>query len=760
MRQFVPRFWPRGSPTPAGAGRPSDLSRATNLYLLLVSLAALAAALPAFAHLHPSTRDWLALIVLGTSAAVSSLFVVPTGRSHGFHLALLFIAAAIFLLPPGFVALVPVIQHVPDWVRRRYAWYIRLFNVSNYTFDALAGWLAGQLVLHAPIASADLRLALGGLAASITFVLVNHLLLSLALRIARGVSFRESALFSGHSLWIDVSLAALGIGLAAFWGHNPYLIPVIIAPLLLVHRSFSFLALLRQSEERFRAIFESTALGIRLTTLDGRVLETNRSFEELLGYTSEELLHAGIAEFAHPEEREDEELHLAELVRGERESAQEERRLLRKDGSELWANMTSSIVRDAEGNPEFAIGMVQDVTQRKQLEEQLRHAQKMEAIGQLAGGIAHDFNNVLTVIESYSTFALKRLEGGDERTRSDVEQIQKAGKKASALTRQLLAFGRRQVLQPQILDLNAVVADNEGMLRPLMSNGVEIVNNLSEPLGLVKADPDELAQVLINLVVNARDAMPDGGTVTLETKDVELDHPWIQGAVQAPPGSYVALVVRDTGTGIDPEVMSRVFEPFFTTKERGKGTGLGLSTVYGIVAQSGGYLFVSSEVGKGTEFTILLPRAVAEAPAPKEPLEGGGTAPADATVLLVDDEDRIRAAARRMLSGAGYTVLEAFDGDDALRVAERHKGPIDLLVTDVVMPKMTGTELVEKLALARPGISVLFVSGYPAENELALSRDGLEYLQKPFTDEELTRKARALLERASREPEPVGAEAA
>jgi PAS domain S-box-containing protein len=762
MRQLVLRLRPRGSPSSAGAAHANDISRATKRYVLLVSAAALAASMPAFAHLDPTRFDWLTLLLLGTSAAVSSLFVVPTGRSHGFHLALLFIAAAIFLLPPGLVALVPVIMHLPDWIRRRYAWYIRLFNVANYTLDALAGWAVARLVLHAPIASSDLRFALGGLAASATFVLVNHLLLSYALRLARGVTFRESALFSGHSLWIDLSLCALGIGLAAFWRQNGYLVPVIIAPLILVHRSFSFLALLRKSEERFRAIFESTALGIRLTTLDGHVLETNGAFEEMLGYSDSELLGKTIAELIHPDEREDDHALFLELVEGKRDSYQGERRLLRKDGSEIWAHVTSSIVRDAEGNPEFAIGMVQDVTQQKQLEDQLRHAQKMEAIGQLAGGIAHDFNNVLTVIESYSTFALQRLVGGDERTRSDVEQIQKAGKKASALTRQLLAFGRRQVLQPQILDLNEVVADNESMLRPLMRNGVEIVNRLTEQIGLVKADPDELAQVLINLVVNARDAMPDGGTVTLETADVELQQPRVQGALQAPVGSYVSLVVRDTGTGIDPGLLSRVFEPFFTTKERGKGTGLGLSTVYGIVAQSGGYLFVSSEVGKGTEFEILLPRAAAEAQAPKERAPLAGTAPAGATVLLVDDEDRVRDAARRMLSGAGYTVLEAFDGDEALRVAERHPGPIELLVTDVVMPRMTGTELVEKLLLARPGISVLYMSGYPAENDLgeALSADGLEYLQKPFTAEELKEKARTLLDSRAREPEPVGAEAA
>jgi PAS domain S-box-containing protein len=763
MRRLSPRFWSRGSPAPAGATQGSDISRATSLYLLLVGVSAVAASLPAFTHLNANGRDWLILAVLGTSAAISSLLIVPTGKSHGFHLALVFIAAAIVLLPPALVALVPVIQHIPDWVRRRYAWYIRAFNTSNYAFDALAGWLAGHLVLQTPVSSPNLRFALAGLAASATFVLANHLLLAFALKIARRVTFRESLLFSGHSLWIDISLSALGIGLGDFWRHNPYLMPIIVAPLILIHRSFALLSLLRSSEERFRAIFESTALGIRLTGLDGRLLQTNASYDELLGYSADELKGRTVTEHLHPDEREEDAALFSELLAGERKSYEGERRLLRKDGSELWVHLTSSIVHDAEGKATFVIGMVQDVRERKHLEEQLRHAQKMEAIGQLAGGIAHDFNNVLTVIESYSTFALQRLQDGDERTRSDVEQIQKAGQKASALTRQLLAFGRRQVLQPEVLDLNALVADTESMLRPLMRDGVEVVQRLNHPIGLVKTDPDEIVQVLINLAVNARDAMPNGGTITLETADVELEHPEIQGGAEAPAGSYVQLTVRDTGTGIDPEILPRVFEPFFTTKEKGKGTGLGLSTVYGIVAQSGGYLFITTELGKGTSFRLLFPRVDAESPVSKEAvqLNGHGGTGAGETVLLVDDEDRVRDAVRRMLSGAGYKVLEAFDGEEALRVAERFRGTIELLVTDVVMRRMSGTELVERIAPIRPEMKVLFMSGYPAENDLeeALSADGLEYLQKPFTADALCAKARALLDGPVAEAEPVAAEA-
>jgi PAS domain S-box-containing protein len=739
------------------ANVPCGLSGATSVYLLAVAFAAVAAAVPSLLWSDPDSGDWTTLLLLAAAAAASSLFVVPTGRNHAFHMAIVFILAAIVLLPPGFVAVVAVVQHVPDWVRRRYPWYIQLFNVSNYTVDALAAWAVARAVSGAAPGGANLQLALAGLAASLSFVVVNHLLLAGALRLARNVSVRDSLLFSGHSLWIDLSLAALGVGVAGFWKSNPYLVPIVVATLILVRRSFTLLALLRQSEERFRAIFESTALGIKLTSLDGRLLQANRSLEELLGYGPDELAGATLADLTHPEELGEDHRLLAEMVDGRRESYQEERRLLRSDGTELSANVTASVVRDGDGTPTFAIGMVQDVTRRKQLEEQLRHAQKMEAIGRLAGSIAHDFNNVLTVIETYSAFALTGLSASEVAVRKDIEEIKKAGQQASALTRQLLAFSRRQVLQPHLLDLNEIVADTETMLRRLIGDDVHVVTSLSAELGAVRADANEIVQVLINLAVNARDAMPAGGTLTLETANVVLERPETGNGVEAPPGSYVRLTVRDTGTGIEPEIQSRIFEPFFTTKERGKGTGFGLSTVYGIVAQSDGYVFVRSRPGEGAAFTVYLPRVAAGEPRPSETAPAGGVPATSGTVLLVEDEDRVRDAIRRILGDAGYTVLEAFDGDEGLRIAERYDGRIDLLVTDVVMPALSGSELVDRLVPLRPETKVLYVSGYTAENDVSasLTADGVDFLQKPFTEEALREKARSLLEGVAHAPEPV-----
>jgi len=737
------------------------LSPGTRLYLAGVATATAIAIVSAFAFGESSWSAWPTFLVLAGSAAASAWFVVPTGKNHGFHVAIVFILAAVFLLPPEFVALVPVVQHLPDWIRRQYPWYIRLFNVSNYTLNALAAAAAARLVLHAFAGHTDLRLALSGLTASVTFVVLNHLLLAGALLIARRVSVRESRLFSSHSLWIDLSLAALGVGLAAFWHANPYLVPVILVPVILIHRSFALLSLLRQSEERFRAIFESTALGIQLTSLDGSLLDSNRALEALLGYEDGELAEATLADVTHPDDlAEDRRLSL-EMIEGRRESYQHERRLMRKDGAEISVNVTSSVVRDPDGVPTFAIGMVQDVTRRKQLEEQLRHAQKMEAIGGLAGAIAHDFNNTLTVIETYSAFALQRLGDRDDSVREDVDEIRKAGQQAASLTRKLLAFSRRQVLQPCDLDLNEIVSDTENMLRRLLGEQIEIVTSLHESLGHVRADPDEIIQVLINLAVNARDAMPDGGPLRIETSNVELQRPVIRNGVEAPPGSYVRLTVRDSGVGIEPEIQSRIFEPFFTTKPRGKGTGLGLSTVYGIIAQSGGYLFLASRPGEGAEFAIYLPSVAAgERQQIGEPTAASDGRATGETVLLVEDEDRIRDALRRILGDAGYTVLEAFDGGEALRVAERHSGTIDLLVTDVVMAHFSGPELAARLSADRPDLKVLFVSGYTAENDVSerLAADGVEFLQKPFTDEALREKARALLDGA-REPEAAASAA-
>ena len=515
--------------------------------------------------------------------------------------------------------------------------------------------------------------------------------------------------------------------------------------------SAELIDLLRESEERFRTIFESSAMGIRLADLDGRLLAANRSFEQMLGYGAGELAGTSFSDISHPDDVEGHLTLFRELVEGKRDSYQIEKRFLRRDGTVLWSHLTASLVLDADGRPQFAIGMVQDVTARKQLEEQLREAQKMDALGRLAGGIAHDFNNLLTVIGTYSTFALRQLEDDDDDLRRDIEEIQKAGERATSLTQQLLALSRRQVLQPQVLDLNAVVADTYKMLRRLIGENIEIVTDLGAALGPVKADPGQIEQVLINLVLNARDAMGSGGRLTIETANVDLDVPLVHNGVETRSGPYVVLTVGDTGCGMDEATRLRVFEPFFTTKEKGKGTGLGLSTVYGIVTQSGGTIFVNSSVGTGTKIEVFLPRPADATLDPREfPPRAAVSAGAE-TVLLVEDEDGVRVAARRILRERGYRVLEAFDGIDALRVTESHPGPIHLLITDVVMPRMGGPELVERLGELRPDIKVLYISGYTDEADVArgVAADDAGFLQKPFTQDVLAMKVRSLLDTLS-----------
>ena len=723
------------------------LASSAQLYIFAVATTAAAVSLPSLLTLDAGSADLVAFLLLAAGAVAASFFVVPTGHNHGFHLAIVFSVAAATLLPPGLVVLVPIAQHVPDIVRRSLPWYIQTFNVANYLLNAFAAWTVVHAVGVLAPGSAQFRFALAGSAASLVYVLLNHFLLATALRLARGHSFRESGLFAGHGLWIDMGLAGLGVALAAFWHSNPYLVPALLAPLVLVQRSFSVLGQLRGSEARFRAMFESAAVGSWLVDLEGRVLSSNRSYEETLGYTKEELVGTTQESVTHPDDRERDAELFREMVAGGRESYQLEKRFLRKDGDYGWGQLTSSLVRDADGKPQFAIGILQDVTRSKQLEEELRHAQKMEAVGRLAGGVAHDFNNLLTVIQNYSAFALERLTGDREALRGDLVEIQKAGQRAAALTRQLLAFSRRQVVHPQVLNLNTVVSDTYNMVSRLIGNDVRVVTTLEPELGHLKADPDQLAQVLVNLAVNARDAMPSGGTLTVETRNAELADRQVHGGVELLPGRYVALVVRDTGTGMDADTVSRIFEPFFTTKEKGKGTGLGLSTVYGIVTGSGGAISVASETGQGTTFTVLFPQvdepvAVSEQTGAGERAEGGGE-----TVLVVEDEDAVRGAIRRMLRARGYDVLEAFDPVEALQIAERHRGPIHVLVTDVVMPLMRGPDLVEQLRPLRPEMKVLFVSGYADEEDPSrlVAGDGVAFLAKPFTEDALTENVSALL---------------
>jgi nitrogen-specific signal transduction histidine kinase/ActR/RegA family two-component response regulator len=381
-------------------------------------------------------------------------------------------------------------------------------------------------------------------------------------------------------------------------------------------------------------------------------------------------------------------------------------------------------------------------------EAQLRQSQKMEAVGRLAGGVAHDFNNLLTVIKGYSELAMEEISESDP-LYAGVQQIQRAADRAASLTRQLLAFSRRQVLAPKVLDLNQLVTDTQKMLRRLMGEDVELVTALQSNLGSVRADPHQIEQVLMNLAVNAKDAMPRGGKLTVETSNVEFDREHTHEHVSVKPGAYVMLAVSDTGSGMDAETCSHVFEPFFTTKEQGKGTGLGLSTVYGIVKQSGGYIWVSSEQGAGTTFKIYLPRVDETAERPPARQARQEAYRGVETILLVEDEAGVRTLIRQVLQRHGYTVIDCSHGGEALLAAERHHGRIHLLLTDVVLPQMNGRELTERLLALRSDMKVMYMSGYTDE---AIAHHGVltpgsAFVQKPFTNEALARKVREVLDK-------------
>ena len=382
----------------------------------------------------------------------------------------------------------------------------------------------------------------------------------------------------------------------------------------------------------------------------------------------------------------------------------------------------------------------------KRLEEQLLQSQKMEAVGQLAGGVAHDFNNILTAISGYADLLAEDL-SDRPRQLEDIEEIRKAARRAAALTCQLLAFSRKQMLEPRIINVNDVVLNLDKMLRSLMSENIELKTVLAPDLSATRADQNQLEQVVMNLAINSRDAMPEGGSLTIETANVTLDQEYAARHVSVAPGDYVMVAVSDTGSGMDEKTKARIFEPFFTTKPAGRGTGLGLSTVYGIVKQSGGNIWLYSEPKKGTTFKIYLPavHALPEDIGKPAPLETGQ--PGGGTVLLVEDDEQLRRLTHRSLATQGYTVLEADRGSTALDIARRHKGPIDLLLTDVVMPDINGRKLADTLRPARPGLRVLYMSGYPdgAIADHGMLEAGVAYLAKPFTTEAMLRKVREVL---------------
>jgi PAS domain S-box-containing protein len=739
--------WRKDTSRQAAARPPqqaNSLPAATQAYVVLVAAVAAGVSVVAFLHVRFELRDLLVFALLGLGAAIGSMLFVATERNHGFTTALVFTAAAVMLLPPALIALMGIAQYGPDLVRRRYPWYTQLFNVANFTLNALAAWGAAHLVMRAMPGHADVGHALGAATACLVLVGLNHLLLAGVLRLARARSVRETGLFSWKSLSTDLLLASLGITIAGLWDWNPYLLPLTIAPFVLISRSFSLLEQLHQSERRFRAIYESTAMGIGLIDTSGGVVDHNRAFGEMLGLPGEELVGKELSAFAVDDEATDGDVLFGELVDGQRESYALEQRYRRADGQVVWGHLTASVVRDADGNPEFAVGMMHDVSDRKQLEERLYQAQKLDAVGRLAGGVAHDFNNLLTVITVNSGFLLGSLDPAETGMRADVEAIKQAADRAASLTQQLLAFGRQQLLQPRVVDLNTIVVDTNKMLRRLIGEHIEVVTALGADLWDVQADPGQVEQVLVNLALNARDAMPGGGTLTIRTANVDP----AQVPADAGAGEFVVLSVTDSGCGMDAATRARLFEPFFTTKQS-MGTGLGLASVYGIVAQSGGFIDVASNLDEGTTMAVYLPRVVREhadldAPATLPERATGGE-----TILLVEDEDGVRAAARRILAEQGYTVLEAFDGAEALALAADHVGAIDLLVTDVVMPRKTGPQVAAELLARRPDLKVLYVSGHADEAVVPFALAGTDtaFVQKPFTHDRLAAAVRELLDR-------------
>src|SRR6267143_1387894 len=502
---------------------------------------------------------------------------------------------------------------------------------------------------------------------------------------------------------------------------------------------------LRRSEASYRGLVEHAAYGIYRATGDGTFLMVNPALFTMLGHGSaEELLKIDIARdvYVDPAAR------ARILARCEQfGSAIEEVAWRRRDDSVITVRLNGRPVRAPDGTIDCFEFIVDDVTDQRALEERLRQTQKMEAVGRLAGGIAHDFNNLLTAILGSVDF-LRRALGPEHPEHAETEEIQKAAVRAADLTRQLLAFSRQQVLAPKVLELDALVANLEKMLRRLIGEDVELRFVAKAARAAVRADPGQLEQVIVNLVVNARDAMPRGGKLTIETARVDLDaaYAWEHGTVE--PGRYVMLAVTDTGVGIDRAAQARLFEPFFTTKEFGKGTGLGLATVYGIVKQSGGYIWVYSEPGRGATFKVYLPRveqAGEPVAAPQPPARAlGGTE----TILLAEDEAAVRNLARRVLEKHGYKLLLAATGRDGVQVAQQHGGPIDLLVTDVVMPEMGGRELAQRLTARQPGLKVLFLSGYTDDAIVhhGVLYAGVAFLQKPFKPDDLVRKIRAVLD--------------
>jgi two-component system cell cycle sensor histidine kinase/response regulator CckA len=516
---------------------------------------------------------------------------------------------------------------------------------------------------------------------------------------------------------------------------------------------------LREQREWLQVTLSSIGDAVITTNLNGQINFMNPAAESLTGWTSSQAANLPLSEVFRTVDEDTSKISensILELTALKPSSSTIADILISRDGTEKFISYNQSLIRNQAGQTTGMVLVLRDMTERKQAEEALQHteaqliqAQKMEAVGRLAGGVAHDFNNLLTAIIGYSQLIQAQLEETSP-MRSEIDEICKAGQRAAALTTQLLAFSRKQVLQPKVLDLNAIVANTSKMLSRLIGEDIRFRTTLDPGLKQVKADPGQIEQVLMNLAVNARDAMLSGGSLSIETANVYLDDKYAEQHVEVRPGRHVMLVVSDSGCGMDDKTMAKIFEPFFTTKEKGKGTGLGLATVYGIVKQSGGHIWVYSEPDKGTTFKVYFPQIEEESSSSEAPVQSNFLPQGTETILLAEDDLQVREFASRVLRGLGYKVLEASNGNEALTVAKQTAGAIDILLTDVVMPQVGGKHLSEKLTLERPEMKVLFLSGYTADSIVhhGVLDEGVAFLHKPFNSGDLVRKVREVLDRS------------
>jgi PAS domain S-box-containing protein len=733
----------------------SDYNPGVRLYWWTTVSAGLAVtvwSIDRFVRMDPTAQLIVAaLMVLVILSSLKSTYVPGTQVVIAPGDVFVFLAA--ILHGPAAATLVAVAEALCISFRKSQRWTSRLggpalMAVAIFASAGLYGLTVDWLRESEMLSSGALIGAL--LAFSFVYFLLNSTLLAAhqSLKLRRGLFslWKENYSWAGLTYVASaataglVQLAILQIGMAALLAAIP-LIAIIYGT---SHLHFKQAEERLRAAERIRLILNNTSDVVFAFTLKGRITYVNPAIESLTGYTVEEISELEFLSLVHPDDK----FRLSTvwdlLVAGQRHS-EEEFRLETRNGKTKWCSGSWGPIYDERRQQIGIQGNLRDISEHKLLQAQLLQSQKMEAIGRLAGGIAHDFNNLLTVIVGYSQLSLVELEQSHA-VHGRINEVLKAAERAGLLTRQLLAFSRKQVLLPEVVDLNALLKDISEMLRRLISENTVLISNFSPGLGRVRADPGQIAQVIVNLAVNARDAMPNGGSITIQTENVKVRKSQVIPKADLAPGDYVMLSVTDTGSGMAPTTMSQMFEPFFTTKEVGKGTGLGLSTVYGIVKQSGGEITVDSELGKGTTFRIYLPRAES---APEilslESVVPTGDSGAE-TILIVEDDETLLELTWQILSDAGYNALRTPTGHSAILECERYQGSIHLMITDLVMPRMNGPELAQRIGLQRPEMKVLFMSGYASDDADVNSVAGMPFIQKPFTPQALWRKVREVLD--------------